>query len=126
MLEDLGLKAFKIDVRNKNKGSSFAFKFNLSKEDKKLDCVFNNAGFAVPGAVEDINTNILKELFDTNFFGLHEVTTQAMRVFRDQGYGKIIQHSSVLGIISLRFRGAYNASKYAIEGLCNLKTGNFR
>ena len=117
MLEDLGLKAFKIDVRNKDE-ISFALNWIL-KEDKKLDCVFNNAGFAVPGAVEDINTDILKELFDTNFFGLHEVTTQAMRVFRDQGYGKIIQHSSVLGIISLRFRGAYNASKYAIEGLCD-------
>ena len=117
MLEDLGLKAFKIDVRNKDE-ISFALNWIL-KEDKKLDCVFNNAGFAVPGAVEDINTDILKELFDTNFFGLHEVTTQAMRVFRGQGYGKIIQHSSVLGIISLRFRGAYNASKYAIEGLCD-------
>lgn len=117
MLEDLGLKAFKIDVRNKDE-ISFALNWIL-KEDKKLDSVFNNAGFAVPGAVEDINTDILKELFDTNFFGLHEVTTQAMRVFRGQGYGKIIQHSSVLGIISLRFRGAYNASKYAIEGLCD-------
>ncbi len=88
MLEDLGLKAFKIDVRNKDE-ISFA-----------LNC-------------------ILKELLDTNFFGLHEVTTQVMRVFREQGYGKIIQHSSVLGIISLRFRGAYNASKFAIEGLCD-------
>ena len=38
---------------------------------------------------------------------------------RRQGYGRIIQHSSVLGIISLRFRGAYNASKYAVEGLCD-------
>ena len=52
-------------------------------------------------------------------FGLHEVTIQTMKIFRAQGYGKIIQHSSVLGIISLRFRGAYNASKYAIEGLCD-------
>ena len=52
----------------------------ILKEDKKLDCVFNNAGFAVPGAVEDINTDILKELFDTNFLGFTEVTTQAMRV----------------------------------------------
>ena len=117
MLRNLGFETFKIDVRNKDE-ISFALSWIL-KEDKKLDCVFNNAGFAVPGAVEDINTNILKELFDTNFFGLHEVTTQAMRVFRGQGYGKIIQHSSVLGIISLRFRGAYNASKYAIEGLCD-------
>ena len=59
MLEDLGLKAFKIDVRNKDE-ISFALNWIL-KEDKKLDCVFNNAGFAVPGAVEDIKTEILKE-----------------------------------------------------------------
>lgn len=98
--------------------NKFCSKWNF-KEDKKLDCVFNNAGFAIPGAVEDINTDFLKELFDTNFFGLHEVTIQAMKIFRNQGYGKIVQHSSVLGIISLRFRGAYNASKYAIEGLCD-------
>ena len=117
MLQDLGLKTFKIDVTKKNE-ISFALN-EILKEDKKLDCVFNNAGFAIPGAVEDINTDVLKELFDTNFFGLHEVTIQAMKIFRNQGYGKIVQHSSVLGIISLRFRGAYNASKYAIEGLCD-------
>ncbi|AXK49132.1 short-chain dehydrogenase [Aliarcobacter trophiarum LMG 25534] len=125
MLEKLGLIAFKIDVRNKDE-----IKFALNeilKQDNKLDSVFNNAGFAVPGAIEDIDTEVLKELFDTNFFGLHEVTIQAMKIFREQGYGKIIQHSSVLGIISLRFRGAYNASKYAIEGLCDtlrLETSN--
>lgn len=125
MLEKLGLIAFKIDVRNKDE-----IKLALNeilKQDNKLDSVFNNAGFAVPGAIEDIDREVLKELFDTNFFGLHEVTIQAMKIFREQGYGKIIQHSSVLGIISLRFRGAYNASKYAIEGLCDtlrLETSN--
>ena len=117
ILKELGLKAFKIDVRNKDE-ITFALS-QILKEDQKIDCIFNNAGFAVPGAVEDISTDILKEIFDTNFFGLHELTIQAMNIFRNQGYGKIIQHSSVLGIISLKFRGAYNSSKYAIEGLCD-------
>lgn len=117
MLQDLGLRAFKIDVTNKQE---IIFALNeILKEDKKIDCVFNNAGFAIPGAIEDIETEVLKELFNTNFFGLHEVTIQTMKIFRVQGYGKIIQHSSVLGIVSLKFRGAYNASKYAIEGLCD-------
>ncbi|QKF59170.1 SDR family NAD(P)-dependent oxidoreductase [Aliarcobacter lanthieri] len=117
MLKNLGLITFKIDVRNKD-DISFALN-EILKQDKKLDCVFNNAGFGQPGAVEDISVEALKEQFDTNFFGLHEVTIQAMKIFRTQGYGKLIQHSSVLGIISLRFRGAYNASKYAIEGICD-------
>ncbi len=116
-LEKLGLKALKIDVRNKEEITK-ALNYIL-KQDGKLDAIFNNAGYGQPGAIEDISTQVLKEQFETNFFGLHELTIQAMKIFRTQGYGKLIQHSSVLGIISLRFRGAYNASKYAIEGLCD-------
>lgn len=118
MLKDLGFAdAFKIDVRNKDE-ISFALK-TILKNDLKLDCVFNNAGFGQPGAIEDISVETLKEQFETNVFGLHEVTLQTMKIFRAQGYGKLIQHSSVLGIISLKLRGAYNASKYAIEGLAD-------
>lgn len=116
-LRDSGLTTFKIDVRNKDE-ISFALN-EILKKDNKLDCVFNNAGFGQPGAVEDLNIETLKNQFDTNVFGLLELTNQAMKIFRTQGYGKIIQHSSVLGIISLKFRGAYNASKYAVEGLCD-------
>lgn len=114
-LKSLGLISFKLDVTSKD-DISMAFNYIL-KEDKKLDAIFNNAGYGQPGAVEDITTEVLKEQFETNFFGLHELTINAMKIFRTQGYGKIIQHSSVLGIISLKFRGAYNSSKYAIEGL---------
>jgi len=83
----------------------------------KIDIWFNNAGYGQPGVVEDITTDTLREQFETNLFGLHECTRQIIPVMRRQGYGKIIQHSSVLGLISLFGRGAYNASKYAIEGL---------
>lgn len=114
-LNKLGFITLKIDVR-KIEDIKAAFEYIL-KEDKKLDAVFNNAGFGQPGAVEDLSVKTLKKQFETNVFGLHEVTIQAMKIFRKQNYGKIIQHSSVLGIISLKFRGAYNASKYAIEGL---------
>lgn len=85
--------------------------------DGKIDIWFNNAGFGQPGAVEDITTAILREQFETNVFGLYECTRQIIPIMRKQGYGKIIQHSSVLGLISLSGRGAYNASKYAVEGL---------
>ena len=115
MLRNLGFEAFLIDVRNKEDIEK-ALEVIL-KNDLKLDAVFNNAGYGQPGAVEDLSVETLKEQFETNFFGLHEVTLQAMSLFRKQGFGKIIQHSSVLGIISLKYRGAYNASKYAIEGI---------
>ncbi len=84
-----------------------------------LDALFNNAGYGQPGALEDIKVEVLKEQFETNVFGLHELTRRIIPVMRAQGYGRIIQHSSVLGLVSLRFRGAYNASKYAVEGLCD-------
>jgi len=83
----------------------------------KIDVWFNNAGYGQPGAIEDISTDLLREQFETNLFGLHECTRQIIPVMRRQGYGKIIQHSSVLGLISLFGRGAYNATKYAVEGL---------
>ncbi|MBN2782934.1 MAG: SDR family NAD(P)-dependent oxidoreductase [Campylobacterales bacterium] len=110
-----GLNAYKLDVTNKEEIASVLKQ--IIKDGKELYALFNNAGYGQPGAVEDITTDVLKEQFETNFFGLHEVTYQALKIMRHQGYGRIIQHSSVLGIISLRFRGAYNASKYAIEGL---------
>jgi len=90
---------------------------NVLAIDGKIDVWFNNAGFGQPGAIEDISTEVLKAQFETNVFGLHECTRQIIPVMRAQGYGKIIQHSSVLGLVSLFGRGAYNASKYAIEGL---------
>lgn len=112
-----GLDAYLLDVTSSQMIESI-LKI-IIQNDSKLDAVFNNAGFGQPGAVEDIITDVLKEQFETNFFGLHELTRQSLKIMRKQGYGRIIQHSSVLGLISLRFRGAYNASKYAIEGLCD-------
>ena len=116
-LKKEGLDSYLLDVTS-SKDISDMLEIIL-KNDGYLYAVFNNAGFGQPGAVEDITTDVLKEQFETNFFGLHEVTHQVLKIMRKQGYGRIIQHSSVLGIISLRFRGAYNASKYAIEGLCD-------
>ena len=114
-LKNLGFITLKIDVRKKDDIQNALY--FIIKEDKILDAVFNNAGYGQPGALEDVSVDVLKEQFETNVFGLHELTIQSMKIFRAQGYGKLIQHSSVLGIISLKFRGAYNASKYAIEGL---------
>ncbi len=116
MLRSIGFNnAMQLDV-TKPKQIENVIREVLTKE-SSIDVWFNNAGFGQAGAVEDIKTNVLREQFETNVFGLHECTRQIIPVMRKQGYGTIIQHSSVLGIISLFGRGAYNASKYAIEGL---------
>jgi len=117
-LKDEGLDAYYFDV-TKPETITKTLQEILAQTGGTLYAVFNNAGYGQPGALEDIKTEVLKEQFETNFFGLHELTRQVIPVLRAQGYGRIIQHSSVLGLIALRFRGAYNASKYAIEGLCD-------
>ena len=82
-----------------------------------LDAVFNNGAYAIPGAVEDLPTDALRAIFESNFFGWHSLTRALIPVMRAQGYGRIVQCSSVLGLIAMPWRGAYNASKFALEGL---------
>ncbi len=82
-----------------------------------LDALFNNGAHATPGAVEDLPTDGLRALFEANFFGWHTLTRAVIPVMRAQGHGRIVQCSSVLGFITMPWRGAYNASKHAIEGL---------
>ena len=116
MLKGLGFEyAMLLDVTKPETISSVIQK--VLELDGEIDVWFNNAGFGQPGTIEDISTEILREQFETNVFGLHECTRQIIPVMREQGHGKIIQHSSVLGLITLFGRGAYNASKYAVEGL---------
>jgi len=79
--------------------------------------LFNNAGFGQPGAVEDLSREVLRAQFETNVFGTLELTNRILPWMREAGEGRIIQNSSVLGFVSLAYRGAYNASKYALEGL---------
>ncbi len=83
----------------------------------RLDALFNNGAFACPGAVEDLPTDALRAIFEANFFGWHDLTQQVIPVMRAQGQGRIVQCSSVLGFVTLPWRGAYNATKFALEGL---------
>ena len=89
----------------------------LEATDGTLYGLFNNGAYGQPGAVEDLRREVLREQFETNLFGAHELTNLVIPVMRRQGHGRIIQNSSVLGFAAMRFRGAYNASKYALEGL---------
>jgi len=89
----------------------------LARTSGRLYGLFNNAGYGQPGAVEDLRRDVLRRQFETNVFGTIELTNRVLPVMRRQGYGRIIQNSSVLGFVALAYRGAYNASKYALEGL---------
>lgn len=82
-----------------------------------IDVLFNNGAYGQPGAVEDLPTSALRAQFEANFFGWHSLTLLALKAMRQQGSGRIIQNSSVLGLVVLPYRGAYNASKFALEGL---------
>ncbi len=82
-----------------------------------LDALFNNGGYAQPGAVEDLSMEALREQFETNFFGWHDLTRRIAPVMRRQGHGRIVFNSSILGLVPQMWRGAYNASKHAVEGL---------
>jgi NAD(P)-dependent dehydrogenase (short-subunit alcohol dehydrogenase family) len=87
------------------------------RTDGRIDALFNNGAYGQPGAVEDLSTDVLREQFETNFFGWHELTRQVIPMMRARGQGRIVNCSSILGLLPYRFRGAYTASKYALEGL---------
>lgn len=82
-----------------------------------LDALFNNGAHGLPGAVEDLPTDGLRAIFESNVFGWHELTRSVIPVMRAQGHGRIVQNSSVLGFVTYPWRGAYVTTKYAIEGL---------
>ncbi len=87
------------------------------RTDGRIDALFNNGAYGQPGAVEDISTAVLREQFETNLFGWHELTRRVVPLMRRQSHGRIVNCSSILGLLPYRYRGAYTASKYALEGL---------
>ena len=113
-----GLESLPLDLANPASISAAVDEI-LSRTGGQLDAVFHNGAYGQPGAVEDLSRAVLLEQFETNVFGWHELTNLVLPVMRKQGHGRIIYNSSVLGFVALRYRGAYNASKYAIEGLAD-------
>lgn len=91
----------------------------LARSGGRLEALFNNAGFGQSGAVEDISRQTMREQFETNLFGAWELMNAVLPVMRQQGHGRILFNSSVLGFAAMKYRGAYNASKFAMEGLCD-------
>ena len=85
----------------------------------ELDALFNNGGYGQPGALEDIRRDVLRAQFEANVFGWHDLTARVIPAMRKRGQGRIVFCSSVLGLIGAPYRGAYCASKFAIEALAD-------
>lgn len=117
-LQEEGLKAYKLDLCD-SQSIAEALAWVLMQTDAKIDVLFNNAAFGQPGAVEDLRRSVLKEQFETNVFGTQELTNLVLPFMRKNGFGRVVYNSSFLGFVAMSYRGAYNASKYAIEGLCD-------
>lgn len=114
-----GLESFVLDLADPEsiaRGVSEA----LERTGGRLDALYNNGAYACPGAVEDLPTDALRAIFETNLFGHHELTRRVIPVMRAQGAGRIVNCSSVLGFAGLKWRGAYVATKFAMEGLTDV------
>ncbi len=117
-LKDLGLETLLLDVDDSSQIIR-AFEAVLEKTGGTLDAIFCNAGYGQTGAVEDVSRKALREQFETNVFGAWECVVCAMKIFRKQGWGRILVNSSVLGFSGMPWRGAYNSTKFALEGMCD-------
>ncbi|MGQ0567161.1 MAG: SDR family NAD(P)-dependent oxidoreductase [Gemmobacter sp.] len=113
-----GLESFVLDYTD---GTSIAAAVSeVQARGGRLDALFNNGAFACPGAVEDLPTDALRAIFETNLFGYHDLTRRVIPMMRAQGAGRIVNCSSVLGLVGLKWRGAYVATKFAMEGLTDV------
>jgi NAD(P)-dependent dehydrogenase (short-subunit alcohol dehydrogenase family) len=111
-----GMHSFQLDLDDSTSIQA-AVNAVLAHTGGRLDALFNNGGFGQVGAVEDLTRDALRAQFETNLFGWVELTNLIVPVMRRQGYGRIVMNSSVLGYAAFAYRGAYNAVKFALEGL---------
>jgi len=111
-----GLESLQLDLDDSNSITA-AVKEVLSRTGGSLYALFNNGAYGQAGAVEDLRRDVLRAQFETNLFGTIELTNQVLPIMRQQGFGRIVQNSSILGLVALPYRGAYNATKYALEGI---------
>ena len=113
-----GFECFQLDLADSNSIQQ-AFEQILTTTNNRIDALFNNGAFGLPGAVEDLTREAMLYQFQTNVFGTQELTNLVVKIMRSQGGGKIIYNSSILGFAAMQYRGAYNASKFAIEGFAD-------
>jgi NAD(P)-dependent dehydrogenase (short-subunit alcohol dehydrogenase family) len=118
-LREEGLESFRLDYADEDSIAEAVAEV-LARTGGTLDALFNNGAFACPGLVEDLPRGALREIFETNLFGYHDLARRVIPVMRRQGHGRIVNCSSVLGLVGMTFRGAYVATKFAMEGLTDV------
>ncbi|PWV98074.1 NADP-dependent 3-hydroxy acid dehydrogenase YdfG [Hoeflea marina] len=111
-----GLEALALDYADPASIAAF-FDQAMNLTGGRCDALFNNGAYSQVGAIEDLPVEALRAQFETNVFGWHDLTRRVIPVMRARGSGRIVQCSSILGLVPYRWRGAYNASKHAIEAL---------
>lgn len=117
-LEEEGFKTLQLDLADPESVQDAVYELML-RTNSELYAVFHNGAYGQAGALEDISREVLEQQFAANVFGWHQLNVMLMPILRQRNEGRIIFNSSLLGYVSLPFRGAYNASKYAIEGLAD-------
>ncbi|HKT31733.1 MAG TPA: SDR family NAD(P)-dependent oxidoreductase, partial [Gammaproteobacteria bacterium] len=115
-LKQMGFAAVRLNIADPQSIAD-ALDESLTLTGGALHALVNNAAIAIPGAVEDLSREILQRQFDTNFFGTVELTNAVLALMRRQGHGRIVMISSILGRVAMPWRGAYNASKFALEAI---------
>jgi len=111
-----GLSCRRLDLDDSDSIAAGA-QWALEQSAGNFYALINNGAYGQPGAVEDLSRDALREQFETNVFGTQELTNRLLPELRRLRRGRIVQISSVLGFVCLPWRGAYNASKYALEAL---------
>lgn len=114
-LRDEGLESWALDHADADSVAAGAAEA-LARGEGRLDALFCNGAFAIPAPLEDVPRDAMREIFEANFLGWHDLTTRLLPGLRASGRGRVALCSSVLGFLSLRYRGPYNATKFALEG----------
>ena len=115
-LRSEGLESFRLDYEDPASIAA-GFEMAMDRSSGRLDALFNNGAYAIPGMLEDISPDALRAIFEANFFGWHDLARRALPGMRARGSGRIVQNSSVLGLVARSSQGPYVATKYAVEGL---------
>lgn len=111
-----GLESFPLDLASDESVAAGAAEA-LDRTGGRIDALFNNGAFACPGAVEDLPRAALREILEVNLIGQIDLTNRLLPAMRARDAGRIVMNSSVLGLVAARWRGAYVATKFALEGL---------
>jgi NAD(P)-dependent dehydrogenase (short-subunit alcohol dehydrogenase family) len=118
LLEE-GFESLRLDYEDAASVSAAADEV-LSRTGGKLDALFNNGAYAIPAPLEDVSRDAMRTIFEANLIGWHDLTNRVIPAMRAQGGGHIVNCSSVLGLIGMKWRGAYVATKFALEGMTDV------